>query len=132
MKCSPQIRKHTLKDNDGFVYVRLSRYKSYDDFFAPQCYHCYNFNHFAGYLLDKDMSVTCCNIKKFILNVIYKPPHGKFSFFLQEFESLVLENEINEADVIYLGHFNICVDDILNNYAQNSLRVLNNFTLVMT
>ena len=45
--------------------------------------------------------------KKFILNVIYRPPHCNFSLILQETESLTLESEINEADVIYLGDFNI-------------------------
>ena len=25
IKCSPQIRKHIMKDNDGYVYVGLSR-----------------------------------------------------------------------------------------------------------
>ena len=68
--------------------------------------------------------------KKVILNVIYRPPHGNFSLFLQEIESLILESEINEADVIYLGDFNIWVDDIRNNDAQNFLRLLNNFSLV--
>ena len=68
--------------------------------------------------------------KKFILNVIYRPPHGNFLLFLQEIESLTLHSEIHEADVIYLGDFNICVDDFKNNGAHNFLRLLNNFSLV--
>ena len=52
------------------------------------------------------------------------------TLFLQETESLILESEINEADVIYLGDLNIWVDDVRNNDAQNFLRLLNTFRLV--
>ena len=68
--------------------------------------------------------------QEIILNIIYTPPYGNFSLFLQEIESHVLVSEINEADVIYLGDFNIWVDDIGNNEAQNFLRLLDNFSLV--
>ena len=44
IKCSPQIRKHIMKDNDGCAYMRLSRCKSLYHFFVPQCYHSYKFN----------------------------------------------------------------------------------------
>ena len=43
-ECS-QIRKHIMKDNDGCVYVGISRCYSFDHFFEPQCYICYEFNH---------------------------------------------------------------------------------------
>ena len=39
-------------------------------------------------------------------------------------------SEINRADLIYMGDFNIWVDDIRNNDAQNFLRLLNKFSLV--
>ena len=68
--------------------------------------------------------------KKVYLNVIHGPSHVDFSLFSQEIESLVLESEISEADVIYLGDFNIWVDNIENNVAQNFLSFLNNFSLV--
>ena len=68
--------------------------------------------------------------QKIILNIIYRPPHGNFSLFLQEIESLILESEINDVDVIYLGDFNILVDDIGNNEAQNFLRLLDNFSIL--
>ena len=45
--------------------------------------------------------------KKLILNVIYRPPQVNFSLFFQEFEKFISDNEIQEADVIYLGHLNI-------------------------
>ena len=37
---------------------------------------------------------------------------------------------MNESDVSYLGDFNIWVEDIRNNDAQNFLRLLTNFSLV--
>ena len=59
IKYSPHTRKNIMKDNDGYVYIRLSRFKSSDHFFLPQCYLCYNFNHSAAEFLDKDMVATC-------------------------------------------------------------------------
>ena len=64
------------------------------------------------------------------MNVIYRPPHDNFTLFLQEIESLILESELHEGDVLYLGDFNIWVDGIGNNEAQNFLRLLDNFSLV--
>ena len=64
------------------------------------------------------------------MTIIYRPPHCNFSLFLQENESLILESELNEVDVIYLGDFNILVDDIGNNEAQNFLRLLDNFSIL--
>ena len=49
---------------------------------------------------------------------------------MQEIESLILQSEIIEADVFYLGDFNIWLDGIRNNVAQNFLRIPNNFSLV--
>ena len=68
--------------------------------------------------------------KKVILNAIYRPSHGNFSLFLQKIGSLILESEINEADVIYLGNFNIWIEDIRNSDAQNFLRIINIFSLI--
>ena len=59
IKCSPQITKHVMKDNDSYVDVGLSRCKSFDGFFVPQCYHCHKFNHFSGDYPDNDMPATC-------------------------------------------------------------------------
>ena len=67
-----------------------------------------------------------------ILNIIYRPPHGIFSLFLQEIKSFILESEINEADVIYLGDLKIWVHDIQNNEALNFLRLLDNLALVIS
>ena len=68
--------------------------------------------------------------KKVILTIIYRLPYDNFSLFLLEIESLISENAISEADVIYLGIFNIWVDDVRNNGAENFLRLLNSFSLV--
>ena len=59
IRCSSQIRKHIMKNNEGYVYVGLSRYEGLDHFFVPQCYHCYKVNHFAGECPDKYMLATC-------------------------------------------------------------------------
>ena len=61
IKCFMQIRKHIMKDNDGCVYMGLSRRESFDHFFVPHCYHCYRFNHFTDECSDKDMPATCAN-----------------------------------------------------------------------
>ena len=49
---------------------------------------------------------------------------------MHEIENLILKGVINEADVIYWGDFNIWVDDIRSNVAQNFFRLLNKFSLV--
>ena len=51
-------------------------------------------------------------------------------YFLQKIQRLVLKNETHETDVVYFRDFNIWVDDIRNNIAQNFLRLLINFKLV--
>ena len=56
IKCSPQIRKHIIKEYDGYVYVGLTRCKSFDHY---SCYYCFNFNHFARECPYKDMPATC-------------------------------------------------------------------------
>ena len=48
-----------MTDNDGYVYVGLSRCKSFDHFIEPQCFHCYLINHFTGECPDEDMPATC-------------------------------------------------------------------------
>ena len=37
IKCSPQVRKHIMKEIDTYIYVGLSKCKSFDHFFVPQC-----------------------------------------------------------------------------------------------
>ena len=59
LKCSPQIRKHIMKDNDGYIYAALSRCKSFVHFFLPHCFNCLKFNHFSVEYPDKVMPATC-------------------------------------------------------------------------
>ena len=56
--------------------------------------------------------------KKVILNVIYRLPYSNFSLNLQEIESLIVDNRIKKANLVYLDDFNMWVDDIRNNDAQ--------------
>ena len=63
------------------------------------------------------------------LNIIYKPPQSNFSIFLQEMESLILDNETHQNNVIYLGDFNTWVDDNNNNDAHIFLELLDTFNL---
>ncbi len=46
LKMSPEIRKSIL-DQNGYVYVGLSRCKAYDRYWVTQCYHCLKFGHLA-------------------------------------------------------------------------------------
>ena len=63
----------------------------------------------------KRMKVQLLNERQIVIqNVIYRPTHSNFSFFVQEIECLILESDINKNYVIYLGRFNISVDDITN------------------
>ena len=48
---------------------------------------------------------------------------------MPEVESLILESEINQTDVIYVGDFKIWFDEIRNKDIKNFLRLLNNFSL---
>ena len=68
--------------------------------------------------------------KRVSLNIIYRPPKTNFSIFLQELESLILDNEIYENNVVYLGDFNVWVDDDDTSNSQRFLMMLNNFNLV--
>ena len=63
------------------------------------------------------------------LNIIYKPPQSNFSIFLQEMESLILDNETHQTNVIYLGDLNTWVDDVNNNEAHIFLELLDTFNL---
>ena len=58
-KCSTQIQKHIMKDNNGYVYVGPSKCESFDNFIVPQCYRCFKFNRFAGECPDREVPATC-------------------------------------------------------------------------
>ena len=53
---------------------------------------------------------------KFVFVVVYRAPNnGTVQDFISEFEKQVLELEKLEKNVIYLGDFNIHMDDVNNN-----------------
>ena len=68
--------------------------------------------------------------EKIIFNVIYRPPYYSPNF-LNQFESFLLESEMNntKGQIIYVGDFNLWVDDEQNVSAQNFLTVLDCFNL---
>ena len=59
IKCSPQMRKYIMQDNDGSVHVGLSRCKVLITSFYPSANIAISFNHFAGECPDKDLPATC-------------------------------------------------------------------------
>ena len=59
LKVSPSIRNYLIKRNNGYVYLNLSRFKVFDRLNVPQCYHCYEYNHFAKNCPTRANAPTC-------------------------------------------------------------------------
>ena len=66
---------------------------------------------------------------KFVFVVVYRPPAGSVQDFISEFEKQVLELEKSEKNIIYLGDFNIHMDDVNNNDTKRMLTFLKAFSL---
>ena len=66
---------------------------------------------------------------KMVFNVIYRPPNGKVADFIPIFEKHILELEEKEKNVIYLGDFNIHMDNINNNDTKKMNTLLETFSL---
>ena len=66
---------------------------------------------------------------KFVFVVVYRPPNGSIQDFISEFENQVLELEKLEKKVIYLGDFNIHMDDVNNNDTKKMSTFLKTFSL---
>ena len=64
LKVSPDIRKYLIENNRGYIYINLARYRVYDRFVVPQCFHCYGFNHFATHCPKKDEPASCGKCSK--------------------------------------------------------------------
>ena len=58
LKVSPEIRA-CVEKKDWYIYVGLSRCKTYDRFWVNQCYHCQQFGHKAAFCPKKDDMATC-------------------------------------------------------------------------
>ena len=74
--------------------------------------YCNLKNSLQNFFRVYESSIIVSNV---ISNVIYRPANGNFLLFMQEIESLIIESVINEAEVIYLGDFNIRIDVIKKN-----------------
>ena len=59
VKVSPNIRHHLIIRNQGYIYVKLARYRVYDRVIVTQCYHCYAYGHIAKNCPDKLKDPTC-------------------------------------------------------------------------
>ena len=68
------------------------------------------------------------NKKPFNLFSIYRPPAPTASFF-PEFEQFLLDSQSGFQNTLYVGDFNIWVEDVDNVVARHFLRILNDFSL---
>ena len=69
------------------------------------------------------------NNKKILINILYRPPHHNVRDFLHDFEALLMENVSVGCDVMYIGDFNIWVDDPDNSDANNFNEILETYNL---
>ena len=58
LKVSPEILA-CVEKKDWYIYVGLSRCKTYDRFWVNQCYHCQQFGQKAALCQSKDDLETC-------------------------------------------------------------------------
>ena len=68
--------------------------------------------------------------KQLCIFVIYRPPSSNFAQFSIEFESFLMDSCAVNENVLYLGDFNIWVDDLNNSEARKFNDILSNFNLV--
>merc|ERR1712074_53970 len=68
--------------------------------------------------------------KQLCIFVIYRPPSSNFAQFSIEFESFLMDSAALNENVLYLGDFNIWVDDLNNSEARKFNDILSNFNLV--
>lgn len=65
----------------------------------------------------------------FVIYIIYRPPNNSMSNFLYEFESFCFESERNADQVIYVGDFNVWIEDVANENSMKFRGILDNFNL---
>ena len=65
LRVSPDVRHQIINLNQGYIYMNLARYRTYDRLMVTQCFHCYGFNHIAKSCSEKSKVVTCgrCSAK---------------------------------------------------------------------
>ena len=67
--------------------------------------------------------------KEVILYVIYRPPAGLVSRFVSEFESFLMQSQLSKKTVVYVGDFNIWIDDLRSSDTKQFTDILSNFYL---
>ena len=68
--------------------------------------------------------------KPFLIYIIYRPPSGSRSLFISEFESFLIQSELNGKNVIYMGDFNLWMNNLNDDYACRFTEILQNFDLI--
>ncbi len=74
-------------------------------------------------------SVITSSNSSFKLFVVYRPPSPSMSTFLTEFESLLELHISANIDQIFVGDFNIHIDDLNDVNSIHFLKLLNTFNL---
>ena len=74
-------------------------------------------------------SVKTSSNNSFKLFIMYRPPSSSMSTFFTEFESLLEFLIMSKVDLIFVGDFNIDVDDLNNPNSLYFLKLLNTFDL---
>ena len=59
LRVSPEVRHHIINLNEGYVYLNLARYRTYDRLLVTQCFHCYGYNHIAKNCPEKFNPPIC-------------------------------------------------------------------------
>ena len=70
-----------------------------------------------------------CYEKNILVYLIYRPPNYVTTDFLAEFESFLFESETSTEKVLYVGDFNVWVEDSMNDIVKKFTDVLDNFNL---
>ena len=80
-------------------------------------------------------SFECLEVKishkgnSFVIYIIYRPPNYSIASFLSEFEGFCFEAERNADQVIYVGDFNVWIEDMSNENSMRFKSILDNFNL---
>ena len=75
--------------------------------------------------LEVRMKINSTNIQLFS---IYRPPRN-FSEFLSEFEFFLLETRASNNCILFVGDFNVWIDDLTNSDARRFCQVLDHLSL---
>ena len=68
--------------------------------------------------------------KLLIIYIIYRPPSSPRPVFISEFESFLIQSEVSDKNVIYMGDFNLWMNDLNDGDARRFTEILHNFDLI--